>query len=222
MKSNSSSGFSLIEILVSLMIVSLVAINISSLQKIVGDQNRDNSSHSLVIDLMAKKFEEVMQMNSLQEVTDLDGSSSTLMLSDRLFTLAWNVKDVSEASNVSSLRDVELSITWSDAVGETQISTYSKHVSLTMLNGEAGDFSYAIPNLLNTNQVSYFESKMGYKKDAYVIYDSKLFQSTAIHSVGNGHPRNIDPPISQEGVVASGWDNLGRIDDASLADLFID
>lgn len=224
-----NGGFSLVEILVSLFVVSLAAVNISGLQKIISDQNRDNFSHTAVVKLVTDKFEEVMIGKDLQNVVDLNSTSSTHVDRGTEFTLTWNIETVSGAVASSTLRDVQLTVTWPDAIGDSQTFTYSEQISLPMLSagagGSAGNFPYTIPNLLDTTKVSYFENKMGYKKDAYVIYDSQLFHATSVHSVGNGQQRDIDPPVTYDdgvAVVSDGWESLGRIDNADLAELFID
>lgn len=217
-----SFGFSLVEILVSLMVVSLVAVNISGLQKIVADQGRDNFSHSLVIALLSEKFEAIMEMQSLQDIIDLNGSSSNYTLSATLFTLTWRIETVLGVSSVSPVYDVEASITWSDAIGDIQVFTHTQQVSQAMLLEQeaTSDFPYIIPNLLNTQKVGYFESKMGYKNDAYVIYDSQLFQANDSHPINGGDLQS--PPINTVGEISAGWIKLGSIDDHTLASLFID
>lgn len=233
-------GFSLVEILVSLFVVSITAVNISGLQKLVGDQNRDNFSHTAVVELATKKFEEVMELQTIAEVDQLDDTNTPEVVSvgNTSFDLLWSVAPVTGGGN--ELRAVELNITWSDAIGDEQTFTYSEQISLAMLRDAYGEntgdgFENTIDNLLKTNKVGYFEANMGYKNDAYVIYNSQLFHSTAVHSVGNGESdaRAIDPPISyaygsgqQSGdriaTVSDGWENLGRIDNADLASLFTD
>lgn len=224
------AGFSLVEILVSLFVVSLAAANISGLQKVVGDQNRDNFSHSAVVGMVTERFEKVMQESDIQEVIDLHGTTSTYVNRGTEFTLAWNIETVVGAVVNSPIRDVQLSVSWPDATGETQNFVYSEQISLSMLlkgagAGDGSDFPYVIPNLLDTTKVNYFESKMGYKQDAYVIYDSQLFHTTKVHNVGNGQQRDIAPPVTYTdgvAVVSDGWESMGRIDNADLADLFID
>lgn len=220
-------GFSLVEILISLLVVSLAAVNISGLQKMVADQNRDNFSHTSVIEIVTERLEEVMQVDDMQDIVDLDGDVLTYTSRGTEFTLTWDIQLVSGASSTSPVRDVEVAVGWLDAKGDAQTFTYSRVISLPMLlegaGGQGGEeFSSLIPNLLNTNTVDYFQSKKGYKKGAYVIYNSQLFEATSVHSVGNGQQRDVTPPIDTDGVVASGWLDLGRIDNADLAQLFIE
>ncbi|WP_022940665.1 type IV pilus modification PilV family protein [Psychromonas hadalis] len=232
------NGFSLVEILVSLFVVSLVAVNISGLQKMVGDQNRDNFSHTAVVKLATGKFEEIMKLKTIAEVDLLTGlTPASVLISNTVFDLDWTVTNVAGAGG--DIRNVKLKVSWKDSSWRNtsdakQTFTYSEQVSLAMLLKGAGggtgeEWGYTIPNLLNTNKVGYFEANMGYKRGAYVIYNSQLFHSTSVHSVGNGgnDPRDLDPPISYEGesgsriaTVSDGWENLGRIDNADLVSLF--
>tara|TARA_R110001583_G_scaffold42735_2_gene135864 strand:+ start:11644 stop:12303 length:660 start_codon:yes stop_codon:yes gene_type:complete len=215
-------GFSLIEILVSLFIVCLVAVNIAGLQKLVGDQGRDNFSHLAVIKLVTKKFEEAKQSMNMQDIINLNGTTSTYTEHDTSFLLAWHVGVVSSASMTSPIREVQLTINWPDAKGEEQTFIYSELISLMMLlKGAGGEdsqgFAYQIPNLLNANNINYFNSKMDYNIDAYVIYNSQLFQATEAHS---SHHEELVTPVNTQGVVADGWQNLGQIDNPALASLF--
>ncbi|GLS90940.1 hypothetical protein GCM10007916_20070 [Psychromonas marina] len=221
-----SAGFSLIEVLVALFIVSITAVNISGLQKLIGDQNRDNFSHAVVVDLVSKEMEALMQYQRLQDVLNLNGHSSTFSIRGNDFDLKWKIAQVPDTSATSPIRLVSITASWLSATGNYQTYTYSEQVSFTMLltgAGGSGDvFPTTVPNLLGTEKVAHFEPKMGYKIDAYVIYDSHLYQATEIHDLGNGLQRDIAPPINKQGVVAEGWDKLGRIDDPTLANLFID
>ncbi|WP_413700122.1 prepilin-type N-terminal cleavage/methylation domain-containing protein [Psychromonas sp. KJ10-10] len=220
------SGFSLIEILVSLFIVCIVAVNISGLQKMIGDQSRDNISHLTVVKLVAKNFEQIKQNKEIQDIVNLNGSTSSYSQAGTTFLLKWDVGLVSGASITSSIRDVHIEVTWPDAKGEIQTFVYSELISLMMLlkgvgDDEGGGFSYQIPNLLNTNEIGYFDSKMEYKIDAYVIYNSQLFQATEGHNSIADQQNNLVAPMSLDGIVSDGWLHLGQIDDPQLATLFV-
>lgn len=240
------NGFSLVEILVSLFVVSLTAVSISGLQKMVGDQNRNNFAHTAVVELTTEKFEEVMKLKTITKIDALDASTAIQTIGLTSFDLLWSVAPVIGGGD--DIRTVGLNITWNDAIGDEQTLIYSEQISLAMLLDAYGDdtgdgFENTIDNLLNTNKVGYFEANMGYKNDAYIIYNSQLFHSTAVHSVGNGggDARAIDPPITYDdytvgqsvdenqtvngdriATVSAGWENLGRIDNADLASLFTD
>lgn len=224
MKTRHPYGFSLVEILVSLFIVSLAAVNISGLQKMVGEQTRDNFSHSIVIQLASEKLEEVMQYEQLQHLLALNGSTASFHSQGTDFYFNWSVKNIVGAPHSSSIRSVSITVNWLDSTETLQTYTYSKYISLQMLHDKvAGNsFEQTIPNLLDSDKATYFEPKIGYKIDAYVIYNSQLFQATEVHDVGNGSLRTIPPPINQQGVLSDGWDKLGRIDNKALARLFID
>jgi hypothetical protein len=70
-----------------------------------------------------------------------------------------------------------------------------------------------IESFFKTNDVIYFESKMGYKIGAFVIYNSELFQATKVFSAGNGHPRDVDNPET----ISDGWKSYGSINNPELA-----
>ena len=226
-KSKLSVGFSLVEVLVALFIVCITAVNISGLQKMIGDQNRDNSAHAAVISLVSEKMEALMQYQQLQDVLDLNATSSTFSLRGTDFDLKWKIELVPGASSTSPSLLVSITAIWLNTTGDFQTYTYSEQLSFAMLlagggGGSGETFPTTVANLLGTDKVAYFEPKMGYKMDAYVIYDSQLLQATKVHSVGNGQLRDIEPPINKQGVVAEGWNKLGRIDNSALASLFTD
>lgn len=214
-------GFSLIEILVSLLVVSIAAVSIAGFQKIVCDQSRDNFSHSAVLDLVSKKLEMIMLYDDMQDVMDLNGVTEKHTQIGTVFDLNWNISLVDGGSNSSPIRKVAITASWFDATGTEQTFTYTEQVSFAMLlNGAgAGDINnvsvYPIANLLGTNNINYFEPQVDYQEDAYVIYDSQLFQSTTVH-----YSDDSLPPINSVGAVASGWDRLGFIDEEHLATLF--
>ena len=216
------SGFSLVEILVSLFIVSLVAVNIAGLQKLVGDQSRDNFSHLAVIKLVTGKFAQLKQSNNMQDIIDLNGSSSTHSQNNTTFLLTWHVEQVSGVSLSSPIKDVQVTATWLDARGEPQSFSYSELISLMMLlkgagGEEAQHFLYQIPNLLESNGIDYYDAKMDYQTDAYVIYNSQLLQATSAHL--SSDETNVSP-INSDGIVSEGWQNHGQIDNPALASLF--
>lgn len=216
--SSTNKGFSLVEILVSLLVVSLAAANVSGLQQIVGEQNRNNVAHTAVIELATDKMEEVLKSQSIDAVDLLNGTTgtTTLGLAETKFNYQWLITGLGSTVG-DSLREVTLQITWDDAKGDLQTFTYSEQVNLNMeLKGGAAweptpplDI---IISLLETNDVIYFEPKMGYKKGSFVIYNSELYEATSVHSVGNGHPRDVDDPN-----VDTGWKSYGPINNPELA-----
>lgn len=214
-----AKGFSLVEILVSLFVVSIAAVNISGLQKMVGDQNRDNFIYSTVLKLATEKMEEVLQYEEVAKLEALP-NLAPLKITEKLtdFILNWHVAapDSVYAAG-ANVRDVKLQIDWNDSKGKPRVFTYKEQVNLALLlnpNGGAAAAEAAIvESFLETNEVIYFEAKMGYKKGAFVIYNSELFEATAVHQVGNGHPRDVDNPVA----VADGWKSYGSIDNPELA-----
>ncbi len=222
-------GFSLVEILVSLLVVSLAAVNVSGLQKMVAEQNRNNVAHTAVIELATEKMEDLLENVDIDDVDDLNGKTgkeTSPGLGLTTFNYKWGVAELGGEVG-EYIRDVELQITWNDAKGDLQTFTYSEQVNLNteLKGGDEWDKQAIniIVSLLETNDVIYFEPKMGYKKGSFVIYNSQLYEATSVHSVGNGHPRDVADPNED-----TGWKNYGRIDNPDLASnldlatLFID
>jgi len=216
MQQTYSNGFSLVEILISLFIVSLTAVNISGLQKMVGDQSRNNFSHSIVIKLVSEKLEEIRHYSDLQSVLALNGTHSEESERGTKFNIAWHISTVNDVASISPIREVAMTVTWLDATLRLQKFTFSEQISFLMIlennREESGSrYPYIIPNLLGTDTVSYFEPEVDYHQGAYVIYDSQLFQANADNHI---------IPMSSEQQLSEYWDNLGLINNPDLANLF--
>ncbi|WP_028863520.1 type IV pilus modification PilV family protein [Psychromonas aquimarina] len=211
-------GFSLVEILVSLLVVSFAAVSVAGLQKMVIEQNRNNVAHSLVIQLAAEKIELVLLLDSSAAVDALHDTDENVSYGGYSFDLHWLITPLDDSFKAGSdIRDVELQISWSDAKGELQTFTYSEQVNLVLLlnsgGGQSALTAAIIISLLETNDIIYFEPKMGYKKGAFVIYDSELFKAARPHSAGGGHPRDVLEPDDPD---TSGWLSYGRVDNPEL------
>jgi len=114
------SGFSLVEILIALFIVSLTATNISVLQKLVCDQSSENFHHATVITLVSEKFEEIMQYDDVQNIDDLNGTSSTHEERGTSFALSWSVTSIAGVLPTVPVRDISITVTWLDVTGAEQ------------------------------------------------------------------------------------------------------
>lgn len=212
MKNNNfNNGFSLIEILVSLFVVCLAAVNIVGLQKMVNEQNRDNFYHSAALTIVEQYFETFLQSGSESDLVTVIDSSLSEENQSPIFTLLWGYSGLTYG-----LTKITLTVSWTDTSGSSQSITYSNIMSESLfLENVNGGIDHLIANSLNTNQVSYFDTTTVCKEDGYVIYDSQLFQATADH-----YTEHI-APINSEGVVSSGWELKGDVNDESLASLFV-
>ena len=213
-------GFSLVEILVALFIVSFAAVNISALQKEVGDQSRDNTSHLIVIELAKESIHRLLRINDIQELYDLNGTRSSHTRKGKQYSLVCKITIIPGVPLDSPVANVAIEVTWDNSKGEAQYFVYSKLVSLTMsLKGISSEALYIINNLLDNNNVEHFKGKVDYPIGAYVIYNSQLFLANQKQTVNGG---SQIPPINKAGMVMNGWENLGRIDNPELATLFTD
>lgn len=226
-------GFSLIEILVALFVVSLTAVNITGLQKLVADEQRDNLSRSLILSMATEKMEGVL---SMEEVDDLDAINEgelpeVVQIGHTTAEISWAVSDVSAIYNANGdFREVTMDISWLDAKEDKKTFSYSELVNLDLLLAGASSDEIVDPladivvSTLNTNDVIYFEPKMGYKNGSFVIHDSYLYQATQVHDVGNGSIRELDAPAAPKDENGNdiigennGWYSYGPIDNEELA-----
>lgn len=213
---NKQGAFSLIEILVSLLVVSLAAANIAALQQMVLEQNRDNTGHVIVIELAKEKMEALLLLDNIDELERLHGTEANITKEARDFHYVWKVaSDIQGAGEYS--RYVELTISWKNAKGEEQHFTYGEQINVNLLQNNdasvAKTETIIIP-LFTNNNVIYFDPKMAYQKGDFVVYDSELFVATSANQLGSGSPKENQASTEFD----NGWFNYGRIDNSALAD----
>lgn len=213
-----TSGYSLVEILVSLLIVSVTAVNISGLQNMIAGQNRDNFIHSHALKLATEKMEELLQFQLLSELEKLPSLSPIIVTEQRTnFILDWRVQKPDSLYGASeNVRDVTLQISWQDSKDEKQIFACNEKINLAQLlnsNEEVASSEAAIvESFLNSNEIIYFEPKMSYAQGAFVIYNSELFQATSVHLAADSYPINNED-FSEP---TNGWESYGLIDNPDI------
>lgn len=210
-------GFSFVEILISLFIVSITAVNITRLQQMVGGQGRDNFIYGVVLKLATEKMENTLQLELIADLDALDGSQEVITENQTELALEWHISTPTSQYDAGvNVRDVVLQISWEDSKGDQQAFNYREQVNLMQLlemdNGTADIVT--LESVLKTNDIIYFESQMGYKEGAFVIYNSELFKATEAHLIGNDYPRDIEDPS----VVSEGWESYGLINNPQLAE----
>ncbi|ABM04815.1 type IV pilin [Psychromonas ingrahamii 37] len=200
-KKTAQNGFLLVEILVSLLIVSLTAVNITGLQKLIVEQNRDNVAHTEVIALANQKMNELLSYNNATSLDALVDITETPGLTT--FNLEWTVisDSASDPDESVNIRTVTLNIKWDNSKGSEQTYTYSEKINLTPSRAN-------IESVFETNNFSYFNPKKTYNNKDFVIYNSELFQFSA----GNSHPRDVNNPET----VSDGWTSYGLINNKDL------
>lgn len=164
----------------------------------------------------------------IDAVCDLNGKRQDITKGMTTFGLVWAVSrlDVAVRSNCNTfvfenhagdtLFEVEIAITWKSSTGQVRTYNYIEQINpFLILSGASGSdpkgVADIVVSLLNSNNVIYFEPKMGYKKGAFVIYNSQLFQATKPYKVGNGQPRDVDTPQAD-----GTWQSFGLINDPAL------
>ena len=214
-------GFSLLEILVSLFIVSFTAVNIVGLQQMISGQNRDRFTYSAVLGLAAEKMETVLQYPLVADVEALDGLKETITTTqpETQLTLRWDVTKPSATYNAGgNLRDVGLQIDWCDSKRQWQTFVYNQQINLNrLLNSNSNtkeEVAVIVESCFDQNDVIYFEAKTDYKKGTFVIYNSELFEALTAQSSENGPPRDRAFPT----IVSDAWKSYGLIDSSVLAD----
>lgn len=201
------NGFLLVEILVSLFVVSLTAVNITGLQKLIVEQNRDNVAHTEVISLANQKMNELLSYENITQIDGLNTHFTTATPGLTEFNLAWTVSPVPAES--ADMRTVTLKINWENSKGDELTYTYSEQVNLALLlspyNGDPASIAAVIvESVLKSKEVIYFDPNIDYKTGAFAIYNSELFQA-----LGN--------VSSTPGTTSGAWRSYGLIDNPELA-----
>ncbi len=217
----SAPGFSLLEILISLFVVSLTAAQIISLQKMVSEQNRDNAIHSYVVQIATEKMEEVLQYDSVSELDSLV-NLGTITRSTALTNLYlnWEVEPIANIySAEADLRCVKLLIEWADSQGNEQRFIYSQVInSGALLNtkNRLADLEAAIiESFIISKDVRYFEPQRNYQVGDFVIYNSELFSVTEAEQAADTPPR----PVDKANELSEGWQSYGLINNPALANM---
>jgi prepilin-type N-terminal cleavage/methylation domain-containing protein len=205
-KKIAQNGFSLVEILVSLLVVSLTAVNITGLQQLIIEQNRDNVAHTEVIALANQKMNELLSYDNVASLDALVGISLPMETPGlTTFNLEWGVS--SDLAEGDSIRTVTLQIKWEDSKGDELTYRYSEKINL------AQSKAIIVESVLKANDFIYYEPKMGYKIGAFVVYNSELFK--AINSVSASGTNN---PESTPDNTPEDWESYGSINNTDLAD----
>ena len=217
-------GFSLIEILVSLIIVSLTAVNMAGLQKKIADQQRDNLARAAIVSLVTEKMEKVFSMVNIDQLMAMHNISETnLQLGNTEFAILWSVEEVEASFNHGGdFKDVVMDISWDNAAKEPQHFIHSQQINLALLiSGELeSEVNYQLAGIIASSlkaaEMIYFEPKVEYKKGAFVIHDSYLYQATAGYSVGDAYPHTIIDLETGITTGSEGWQSYGIIDNPEL------
>ena len=215
------SGFSLLEILVSLFIISFTVANIIGLQQMISGQNRDHFIYSAVLRIAIAKMETVLQYPLVADIEALDGVKETVTTTQpkTQLTLHWDISKPKATYNAGEkLRNVGLQIDWQDSKKQWQTFIYNQQINLSRLLNTNSDIKEEVAAIVESpfdhTDVIYFEAKMDYKKGDFVIYNSELFEALADQSSENGPPRDYTFPT----IVNDGWKSYGLIDSSVLTD----
>lgn len=113
-QSHANKGFSMIEILVSLFLLSFVAVNITGLQKQLWQQQRTNIHHVILLNIATEKMEWLLSLKNTQTILALNQQSQTVQ-DETLgeINLHWQVTN-SLLSGVENedLKLVTLQLSW--------------------------------------------------------------------------------------------------------------
>jgi len=218
-------GFSLIEILIALIVVSLTALNITGLQKKVTEQQRDNIARTAMMSLVAGKMEQVLSLVDINQLSDLHEVSETnIDIANTKFSISWVVADVDAGfAHGGDFKQVLLDVSWLNAQGEVENFTHAQQVNLTLLISETNNtsstnpYAQTIASSIAVNEFIYFQPKFEYQQGAFVIHDSYLYQASADYAVDLQHPHLITDPDTGSTSASEGWIGFGMIDDPTLA-----
>ena len=128
-----SKGFSFVEILVSLFLVSFVSVNVIGLQQVVLKQSKHNAAYSRARFISSSKMELLTLLAGENQL--FYGDPETKKSEGTIFFLNWELMPLtSQVQNNLNLKKVSLTTSWeSDGPNKLKI-TEEKYVTIAPLN----------------------------------------------------------------------------------------
>ena len=212
-------GFTFIEILMSLIVVSLTAVSISGLQIKVAEQQGNNIAHASAISMATAKVEEMISLLDPDDLIALHNSSeANVQVANTEFSILWNISNVASEYNAGDdFKQIKMDISWVNNEGNVQ---YYKHLQQINLGSLLSSADTLFPTIVTTNissdQIIYFDPNIEYKEGAFTIYDSYLYQATSDYSIGSDAPQSTIDPDTGLFISRNGWQSYGQIDNANL------
>ena len=212
-------GFTFIEILMSLIVVSLTAVSISGLQIKVAEQQGNNIAHASAISMATAKVEQMISLLDPDDLIALHNSSeANVQVANTEFSILWNISNVASEYNAGDdFKQIKMDISWVNNEGNVQ---YYKHLQQINLGSLLSSADTLFPTIVTTNissdQIIYFDPNIEYKEGAFTIYDSYLYQATSDYSIGSDAPQSTIDPDTGLFISRNGWQSYGQIDDANL------
>lgn len=216
-------GFSLIEVLISLLIVSMMAVGITGLQQKVSEQQANNIAHAAAISMITMEMEEILGITYIEQLLALNNRDETdLQEANTTFSILTEIKEVADDFNAGGeFKEVKLTITWLDNQGDPHEFTHSQTINAALLFSNQSDdttesFSTLITSTLITDKIIYFDPNKSYKSGDFVIHDSYLYQATS-NFLAKGEPPYITSTTKENKAIANaGWMSYGQVDDPEL------
>lgn len=216
-----NQGFTFIEILVSLIIVSLTALNMSGLQIKISQQQNNNIAHASAISLATSKLEALLNINTTNDILALHNQVETdIQLANTLFSIEWEIINVTSDFNADNqFKEINLHISWSNNLGEVQRVVYTQQINLATLISEQFEqqtdalFPEIVTPNITISEMLYFDPNKEYQTGDFVIYNSHVYQANGYYS-NNSTPPNYSVDSSSEN--QRGWDSYGQIDQLNL------
>ena len=212
-------GFTFIEILMSLIVVSLTAVSISGLQIKVAEQQGNNIAHASAISMATAKVEQMISLLDPDDLIALHNSSeANVQVANTEFFILWNISNVASEYNAGDdFKQIKMDISWVNNEGNVQ---YYKHLQQINLGSLLSSADTLFPTIVTTNissdQIIYFDPNIEYKEGAFTIYDSYLYQATSDYSIGSDAPQSTIDPDTGLFISRNGWQSYGQIDNANL------
>lgn len=230
-----AKAFSLVEILIALLVVSLMAVNITGLQQKVSEQQANNIAHATAISMVAMQMEKILGIIYLDQLIALDNKTETeIQGTNTIFSTLTTISDITHFFNAAvNFKEITLTISWLDTKGNQKEVSHSQQINAAHLFSDPSEynaqqpFSKIIASTLAADEIIYFEPNKEYDKNDFVIHDSYLYQATSDYLANGDYPRIISD-LDGEPIASDGWHSYGQIDDptlkneSSLASLFLE
>ncbi|WP_181817770.1 type IV pilus modification PilV family protein [Psychromonas sp. B3M02] len=218
-----NQGFTFVEILVSLIVISLTALNMSGLQIKIAQQQNKNIAHAQAISLASTKLEGLLKINDVDDLLALHQQVETdITLASSVFSIEWEIKSVADDFNANNqFKEINLHVSWSNSLGEVEGVVYSQQINMASILSEQFEqqvkkgFSNIVAPSTTLNEILYFDPNKTYQVGDFVIYNSHLYQTNGLYS-------QLSTPLisgsDNSELEVVGWDSHEQVDQLNLFD----
>ncbi len=201
-------GFSLVEVMITLVIISIGIVGFSGLQKVMMRTSWQSGYANTAKNLAQTKLESFrLIMEKGQFETIHSGLEASIVVGGMSFHCHWKVSRANNLALVTSAaspKEIEVTVSWPGKTGKRESVSVKGRVSPF-----SGLLAPGISELLNdrpdpTAGISSWQLFQEYRQGEYVTFQDKLYY--AREDIHQGHP-----PATDRGLELGMWEYAGEI-----------